>query len=93
MGYMNPMMSSVGPEEFVNNDYSLTGARQTSKLSKPQEGRTHSIEGTKDTYLKIMKNRDHFGSQKKIVMGGGFEVQAHKKIPTMPMMVNGRTSS
>lgn len=35
----------------------------------------------KDTYLRMLKNKDQF--TRKIVMGGGFEVQNRSKIPTL----------
>ena len=44
-------------------------------------GITSSIAG-KDTYLRMLKNKDQF--TKKIVMGGGFEVHKKSKIETLP---------
>ena len=37
---------------------------------------------TKDQYLRATKNRDQF--QRKVVMGGGFEVQPKGRIPVLP---------
>ena len=42
---------------------------------------TSSI-AAKDTYLKMLKNKDKF--TKKIVMGSSFGIQKKSKIPTLP---------
>ena len=43
----------------------------------------------------MLKGRElflHVGSRK-VVMGGGFDVQANKKIPTVPIAFNSRSNS
>ena len=64
----------------------MGGRNYLSSVGDGGESEVNTVDMTssianKDTYLRMLKNKDQF--TRKIVMGGGFEVQQRSKIPTL----------